>query len=53
MLDFFGGVPVKIVCDKLKTGVVRHPKDGKIVLNEAYESFRQHYAIAITLAQVR
>jgi len=36
MLEFFGGVPVKIVCDNLKTGVTEHPKQGEIVLNETY-----------------
>ena len=38
MFEFFGGVPIKIVCDNLKTGVIKHPKEGEIILNEAYES---------------
>ena len=38
MFEFFGGIPIKIVCDNLKTGVIKHPKEGEIVLNEAYES---------------
>lgn len=38
MFEFFAGVPIKIVCDNLKAGVIRHPKEGDIVLNESYES---------------
>lgn len=53
MLHFFDGVPIKIVCDNLKTGVIKHPKEGEIILNEAYESFGQHYSVAIMPAQVR
>ena len=53
MLRFFGGIPIKIVCDNLKTGVIKHPKEGEIVLNEAYESLAQHYMVAIMPAQVR
>lgn len=30
MFQFFGGVPVKIVCDNLKTGVTSHPKQGEV-----------------------
>ena len=36
MFEFFGGTPVKVVCDNLKTGVISHPKKGEIILNEAY-----------------
>ena len=45
--EFFGGVAVRIVCDNLKTGVISHPKEGEVVLNEAYESLARHYACAI------
>ena len=34
MFEYFGGVPIKITCDNLKTGVIKHPKEGEIVLNE-------------------
>lgn len=30
MFQFFGGTPVKIVCDNLKTGVTAHPKKEKL-----------------------
>lgn len=53
MFNFFGGVPIKITCDNLKTGVIKHPKEGEIILNEAYESLGQHYSVAIMPAQVR
>lgn len=53
MFDFFGGVTNRIVCDNLKTGVIKHPKEGDIILNEKYESLGQHYVTAIMPAPVR
>ena len=47
MFQFFGGTPVKIVCDNLKTGVTLHPKRGEIILNEAYLSLGEYYSVAI------
>ena len=47
MFRFFGGTPVKIVCDNLKTGVTSHPKRGEIILNEAYLSLGEYYSVAI------
>lgn len=32
MFENFGGSVPRIVCDNLKTGVVKHPRDGEIVL---------------------
>ena len=32
MSRFFGGAPVKVVCDNLKTGVAPHPKRGGAIL---------------------
>ena len=34
MLNFFGGVPMRIRCDNLKTGAVSHPREGEIILND-------------------
>ncbi|MEA5020613.1 MAG: IS21 family transposase [Gordonibacter sp.] len=51
--EFIGGVPVRTVCDNLKTGVIKHPKEGEIVLNEAYESLARHYVTAIMPTGVR
>ena len=46
-------VPERTVCDNLKTGVVRHPREGEVVLNDAYEALGEHYMTAIMPAQVR
>lgn len=35
--EFFGGVAVHLICDNLKTGVAKHPKEGEVVLTEVYE----------------
>ncbi len=53
MYQFFGGVPVRTVCDNLKTGVIRHPKEGDILLNEAYEALGNYYCTAIMPTGVR
>jgi transposase len=47
MYQFFHGVPVRTICDNLKTGVIKHPKEGDIVLNSAYEELGNHYCTAI------
>ena len=47
MYEFFEGVTVRTVCDNLKTGVILHPKEGDIILNEAYEALGSHYRTAI------
>lgn len=47
MFKYFGGTPVKIVCDNLKTGVNSHPKRGEIILNEAYLTLGEYYSVAI------
>ena len=51
--EFFGGVAVRCVCDNLKTGVTSHPREGEIVLNEAYEALGRHYMCAIMPTGVR
>ena len=33
MFLYFDGVTPYIIPDNLKTGVIKHPKDGEIVLN--------------------
>lgn len=53
MFEFFGGSTIRIVSDNLKTGVVSHPKEGDIILTEAYEQFGEHYLTAIMPAQVK
>lgn len=51
--EFFGGVAVRCVCDNLKTGVTSHPREGEIVLNDAYEALGRHYMCAIMPTGVR
>lgn len=53
MFEFFGGSVPMIVPDNLKTGVTRHPREGEVVLNEAYRSMAAHYASAVIAARVR
>lgn len=53
MYEFFGGIPKRTVCDNLKTGVIRHPREGEVVLNNAYEALGNHYMTAIMPAPVR
>jgi len=53
MFEFFQGIPIRTVCDNLKTGVIKHPKEGDIVLNDSYEALGQHYMTAIMPAMVR
>ena len=53
MYEFFQGVPIRLVCDNLKTGVIKHPKEGDIILNDNYEALGQHYMTAIMPTGVR
>lgn len=38
MCEYWGGVSERTVCDNLRTGVIKHPREGEIVLNDAYEA---------------
>lgn len=42
-----------IVPDNLLAGVKRHPKEGEVVLNEAYRELAAHYGAAVLPARVR
>lgn len=53
MWEFFGGSTVRLICDNLKTGVIKHPREGEIILNEEYENLASHYGCAILPAGVR
>ena len=53
MFEYFGGVTLRIVCDNLKTGVISHPREGDIILNQCYEDFSNHYCTAIMPAGVK
>ena len=47
MFNYFKGTTPILVCDNLKTGVIKHPKNGEIVLNDAYKELADYYDIAI------
>ena len=53
MFENFGGSVPRIVCDNLKTGVVKHPRDGEIVLNDAYREMAAHYSAAVLPGRIR
>ena len=53
MFEFFGGTTPRIVPDNLKTGVIKHPRDGEIVLNDAYRELAAHYSAAILPGRVK
>ncbi len=53
MYRFFGGVPIRTVCDNLKTGVNKHPHEGEIILNGDYERLGEYYHTAILPARVK
>lgn len=52
MFAFFGCAPSRIVCDNLKTGVIAHPRDGEVVLNDAYRAMAEHYSAAVIPGRV-
>lgn len=53
MFNAFGGSVPRIICDNLKTGVLKHPAEGEIVLNDAYRHLAEHYSAAILPGRVR
>jgi transposase len=53
MFEFFGGTVPRIVPDNLKTGVIKHPKEGEVVLNEAYRELAAHYSAAVLPGRLR
>lgn len=53
MFEWFGGSVPRIVCDNLKTGVLSHPREGEIVLNDAYRELAVHYSAAVLPGRVR
>lgn len=53
MFDWFGGSVPRIVPDNLKTGVIKHPAEGEVVLNDAYREFAAHYSAAVLPGRVR
>lgn len=52
MLEFFGGVPRRIVIDNLKAGVSK-PDLYEPKLNRAYQELSEHYGFFVDAARVR
>ena len=53
MFAFFGGSVPRLVPDNLKTGVISHPREGEVVLNDAYREMAAHYLAAVLPGRVR
>lgn len=53
MWEFFKGVTPLLICDNLKTGVVKHPRNGEIILNDQYRELADYYDTAILPAKPR
>lgn len=53
MFGAFGGSVPRIVPDNLKTGVIKHPREGEVVLNDAYREMAAHYSAAVLPGRVR
>jgi len=52
-LEFFGGVPLRIAYDNLKTAVISVGRGGKRVLNDRFIGFRSHYLFETRFCNVR
>ncbi|MBB4138899.1 MULTISPECIES: IS21 family transposase [Microbacterium] len=53
MFDWFGGSVPRVVPDNLKTGVLKHPAEGEVVLNDAYRELAAHYSAAVLPGRVK
>jgi transposase len=53
MFEAFTGSVPRIVPDNLKTGVLKHPREGEVVLNDAYRQMAAHYSAAVLPGRVR
>ncbi len=51
-LHFFGGVPLAIVPDNLKSAVTRHGRHESVI-NEDFAAFAEHYDMAVYPTRVR
>lgn len=53
MFRYFGRSPIKLICDNLKTAVIKHPRKAPAVINESYLSLAEHYGVAVIPTQVK
>ena len=49
--DFFGGTPLIVIPDNLKSAVIKHSKKDGIVINESYAALARHYNMAVSPAR--
>ena len=49
--DFFGGTPLIVIPDNLKSAVIKHSKKDGIVINESYASLARHYNMVVSPAR--
>lgn len=47
LFEALGGSVPRIVPDNLKTGVIKHPAEGEVVLNDSYRHLASHYVAAV------
>lgn len=52
MYAYFGGSTRLLVCDNLKTGVIKNKKHDDPVFNKSYEELAEHYNTALLPARV-
>ena len=50
---YFGGAAPCIVPDNAKVAVTSHPREGEVVVNDAYREMAAHYGAAVMPARVR
>lgn len=53
MFAAFGGTTPRIVPDNLKTGVIKHPREGEVILNDVYRELAAHYSAAVLPGRVK
>ena len=52
MFSYFGGSTKILICDNLKTGIIKHIK-GETQINRTYQEMARHYHTVISAAAVR
>lgn len=53
MFKYFGGVPLMIVPDNLKTGIISHKRYDDLIINKSYQEMAEYYDTVIIPARVR
>ena len=49
--DFFGGTPLIVVPDNLKSAIIKNNKKDGIVINESYAALARHYNMVVSPAR--